>query len=91
MAGTWTSDTHSQRQPHGMTVRTWQTVRSLILRGFDHGEAANLTAFLCGIPVADRSWTLSEINGLLFLRELNRRGQFDTADGGRAEGAPDLA
>jgi hypothetical protein len=44
-------------------------------------EAANLTAYMCGIPVADRRWDLREINKLLFLRELRRSGRFGPEDG----------
>jgi hypothetical protein len=43
-------------------------------------EAANLTAYLCGIPVADRRWDLRQINQLLFLRELRRSGRFGPDD-----------
>jgi hypothetical protein len=53
------------------------TYRSLLLRGLDADEAANLTAFLSGIPLADQPWRLVEVNGLLFLRQLNRAGRFD--------------
>ena len=52
-----------------------------MLRGLAPAEAANLTAFLCGIPVADRHWELREINKLLFLRNLARRGRFGPSDG----------
>ena len=86
MAGIWTSEAHAQRPPV-TDVRTRQTVRLLMLRGLDRSEATNVTAFLCGIPVADRTWTLAEINRLLFLRELNRLGQFGPADESRAHGA----
>jgi len=53
----------------------------LIFRGLAPSEAANLTAFLCGIPVADQHWSLTEVNQLLFLRELNRTGRFGADDG----------
>jgi hypothetical protein len=62
-------------------VQTRRTVRLLTLRGLAPAEAANLTAYLCGIPVADRHWALREINQLLFLRELQRRGRFGATDG----------
>ncbi len=62
-------------------IRTRSTVRLLMLRGFELPEATNLTAFLCGIPVADRHWDLREINRLLFLRDLERRGRFGPNDG----------
>jgi hypothetical protein len=44
-------------------------------------EAANLTAFLCGIPVADVHWSLRQVNHLLFLREMARTGRFGPLDG----------
>jgi hypothetical protein len=51
--------------------------RQLLMKGMAPDEAANLTAFLCGIPVADVHWTLHQVNRLLFLRELARNGRFD--------------
>jgi hypothetical protein len=69
------------RRPTRTAVSTKRTVRLLTLRGLAPAEAANLTAYLCGIPVADRHWDLREINKLLFLRELNRSGRFGPADG----------
>ena len=84
MASTWTSEAHRQRQRPGIEVQTRHTVRLLMLRGLERTEATNLTAFLCGIPVAGSSWTLPEVNRLLFLRELNRRGRFSPADGSPA-------
>jgi hypothetical protein len=55
--------------------------RGLLLRGLRPGEAANLTAFLCGIPVRDHRWKLDEVNRLLFLRELEASGRFSLVDG----------
>jgi hypothetical protein len=49
------------------------------MRGLAPDEAANLTAFLAGIAVGDTNWTLTEINQLLFLREMNRAGEFAEA------------
>jgi hypothetical protein len=62
-------------------VETRRIVRLLTLRGLEPSEAANLTAYLCGIPVADRRWELREINQLLFLRALHQRGGFGSTDG----------
>ena len=59
---------------------TRATYRNLILRGLTPDEAANLTAWLAGIGVGESSWTLRQINQLLFLREMNRSGQFAEAD-----------
>ena len=56
------------------------TYRMLLVRGLTPVEAANLTAFTCGIPVAKTGWSIGEVNRLLFLRELNRTGHFDLYD-----------
>lgn len=55
--------------------------RVLMMRGLAADEAANLTAFMCGIPVGERHWTIGEVNRLLFLRELARTGRFGAGDG----------
>jgi hypothetical protein len=60
---------------------TRSTYRQLLMKGLAPDEAANLTAFLCGIPVADVHWSLRQVNQLLFLRELARQGRFGPADG----------
>jgi hypothetical protein len=62
-------------------LATRATYRQLILKGMAPDEAANLTAFMCGIPVADVHWSLQQVNRLLFLRELARTGRFGAADG----------
>lgn len=61
---------------------TASTFRLLLLRGLTPREAANLTAFLCGIPIAEVHWSLRQVNHLLFLRELARTGRFGAGDGG---------
>jgi len=61
--------------------RTRPTYRMLVFRGLAPAEAANLTAFLCGIPVGEAGWSIREVNRLLFLRELNRTGRFGSEDG----------
>ena len=60
-------------------LHTRATYRNLILRGLAPDEAANLTAYLAGITVGETNWTLRQINQLLFLREMNRSGQFAEA------------
>ncbi len=62
-------------------LATGSTYRQLLMKGLAPDEAANLTAFLCGIPVADVHWSLRQVNQLLFLRELARTGRFGSADG----------
>jgi hypothetical protein len=67
---------------HGPVTRS--TYRLLLMKGMAPDEAANLTAFLCGIPVADVHWSLRQVNQLLFLRDLARKGRFGPADGNDA-------
>jgi len=64
-------------------VRTRATYRLLLMRGLGPAAAANLTAYVCGIDTSDTSWSIAEINRLLFLRSLARSGQW-----GDREGAP---
>ena len=47
------------------------------MKGLDADEAANITAFLHGIPVGEHHWSLREINRLLFLREMAHRAGWD--------------
>lgn len=57
------------------------TYRNLLRRGLGPDEAANLTAFLFGIPVGAHHWDVKEINRILFLRELTVAGRFGHHDG----------
>lgn len=41
------------------------TYRALLARGLEAGEAANLTAFLHGLPSEGFHWTLPEIESIL--------------------------
>jgi hypothetical protein len=52
-----------------------------VQKGLKPEEAANLTAFLCGIHVGTQHWKLAEVNRLLFLRELQLAGRFGLDDG----------
>jgi hypothetical protein len=65
---------------------TRATYRTLLLKGLAPDEAANLTAFLCGIPIGSQHWKIAEVNRLLFLRGLQQAGRFGLDDG--AEPAP---
>ena len=60
---------------------TRTTYRNLLLRGLAPDEAANLTAYMCGIPVGTQHWRIGEVNRLLFLRDLQDRGRFGPDDG----------
>jgi len=59
-----------------------RTYRTLTALGLSPDEAANLTAFMCGIPIEGTHWSIRQINELLFLRELQRSGRFGRKDGG---------
>jgi hypothetical protein len=41
------------------------TYRALLARGLEAGEAANLTAFLHGLPSAGFRWSLAEIEAII--------------------------
>ena len=62
---------------------TLATYRHLLSKGLKPDEAANLTAFLCGIPVGEIHWKLIEVNRLLFLRRLAQTGSWGPLDGQR--------
>jgi hypothetical protein len=67
------------------TMATRTAYRSLMLRGLSPAEAANLTAFIAGLGGAGhRPWRLTEINRILFLRELHRSGRTPGSTGGPA-------
>jgi hypothetical protein len=55
------------------TVR--MTYRRLRIAGLGAGEAASLTAHLVGLPMVPRGWQVEEVERLLFVRELVRRGR----------------
>jgi hypothetical protein len=46
------------------------TYRALLARGLETGEAANLTAFLHGLPSAGFRWTLPEVEAIVHRRLL---------------------
>jgi hypothetical protein len=52
-------------------------------QGLTPGEAASLTAFMCGLPTADLRWSLAQINHLLFLQRLYQLGRFGIGEGER--------
>jgi hypothetical protein len=58
-----------------------QTFRKLTGLGLTPDEAADLTAFMCGIPLDGAHWSIRQVNQLLFLRELRRTGRFGAKDG----------
>jgi hypothetical protein len=79
-SGSATATTTSATSPASTPeLPTRATYRNLIMRGLAPDEAANLTAYLAGIGVGGSHWTLKQINQLLFLRQMNRAGQFAEA------------
>ncbi len=52
------------------------TFQLLQLKGLTPGEAASLTAFMCGLPTSDLRWSLRQINQMLFLQRLYQLGRF---------------
>ena len=73
--------TSSRAPSQGSTpeVRTRSTYRNLIILGLAPDEAANLTAWLAGLGSTGSTWSLGEINRLLFLRQMQRAGHFTEA------------
>jgi hypothetical protein len=57
------------------------TYREFVSRGLDANEAGNLTAFVNGLAVCRRPWTINELSHVLFLRDLYRRGLFSESVG----------
>ena len=74
-SGTVTSTTELQAETQRL-LATRSTYRHLLLKGMAPEEAANLTAFMAGIPVGEAHWTLKQINQLLFLRQMRQTGRF---------------
>ena len=60
-------------------VTFWQ----LQQKGLTAGEAASLTAFMCGMPAADLRRSLMQINRRLFLQRLYQLGRFGIGEGER--------
>ena len=78
-AGTGSATTGSNARTTRTATRA--TYRTLLLKGLAPDEAANLTAYLCGIELGSQPWKLDEVNRILFLRELQGTGRFGINDG----------
>ena len=71
------------------------TYRALLARGLEAGEAANLTAFLHGLPSAGFRWTLPEVEAIVHRRLVHaaeqrarvRAGRTATATSPRVRGS----
>lgn len=55
--------------------------RLLQMKGMSPDEAANLTAFLYGLPTTNLHWSVTQLNKLLFLRSMRQAGRFGQNDG----------
>jgi len=83
-----TTPTHTspkaKAQPAGSPAPATRPVyRLLLMKGLTPTEAANLTAFICGISTSDPRWSLKQVNQLLFLRAMRQAGRFGDTDGAK--------
>ncbi len=69
--------------PDVRSLATQATYRHLLLKGMKPDEAANLTAFMAGIPIVEVHWTIHQVNQLLFLRRMQEMGHFGLTDGSK--------
>ncbi len=53
-------------------IETQRTYRQLTMLGLSGIESANMVAFLAGLAVHRTPWTMTQVNRVLFLRELYR-------------------
>lgn len=63
------------------------TYRALLARGLEAGEAANLTAFLHGLPSVGFHWTLPEIEAIV-RRRLEHAADLRVAAGSDSSAPP---
>ena|SRR5262245_3702045 len=80
-SGSATASSTSPTTEPMTSLTTRATYRNLLMRGMAPEEAANLTAFMAGLPVGEGHWTLKQINELLFLRRMAETGRFGGRDG----------
>jgi hypothetical protein len=55
------------------------------MKGLTPTEAANMTAFICGLSTTDTRWSLKQVNQLLFLRTMQQAGRFGGTDGAKKQ------
>jgi hypothetical protein len=58
-------DRHGQSRDGSVGASLKATYRALLARGLETGEAANLTAFLHGLPSDGFRWTIPEIEAVI--------------------------
>jgi hypothetical protein len=74
-------EVNAPAHPVGTAPHPFAAYRQLLMRGLAPSEAANVTAVMAGIRLADTPWTAREISHLLFLRALRESGRFGPEDG----------
>ena len=72
-------DQQAEPAERGVEASLRATYRALLARGLDTAEAANLTAFLHGLPSVGFHWTLPEIEAIVRRRIAHVAGQRDAA------------
>jgi hypothetical protein len=77
------SPKRTTQRPATSPPATRAAYRLLLMKGLSPAEAANLTAFVCGLPTTDLRWSLKQVNQLLFLRSMRQAGRFGGSDEGR--------
>jgi hypothetical protein len=79
----------SRSSSRPMASTTLGAYSELVRVGFGAFEATQMTALAFGLSVHDCRWTIDQINSVLFLAELRRRGHFGPRDGDhRSDGRP---
>jgi predicted phage gp36 major capsid-like protein len=79
-------DLHGDSMDRPVEASLKATYRALLARGLETGEAANLTAFLHGLPSAGFHWTLPEIEAIV-RRRLEHASDLRAAAGTDRAGA----
>jgi hypothetical protein len=72
-------DQHADPGDRSIEASLKATYRALLARGLEAGEAANLTAFLHGLPAVGVQWTLPEVEAILRRRIAHAADQRDAA------------
>jgi hypothetical protein len=69
---TWTFEPEVVTAPDfaPRAIQTQAAYRQLITSGFSGQDAAGLISYVVGLPRTDGRWSLSQVNRLLFLRDL---------------------
>ena len=83
LAPTRTSPKRKAQTAGAPAPATRPVYRLLLMKGLTPTEAANLTAFICGLSTTDPRWSIKQVNQLLFLRSMQQAGRFGGTDGAK--------